>query len=199
MSNTKIVTRKRPFLLLLLILFACISIIILGFFEVQILGFPLDNLLIPLFWFGFIPAVITAIFIVPILIPGWRKLMQSNRDIRMLTALLSSLAAFITIYAMITWLMASIIKVFGDPNLFIHTGMPSPNDGAIMQELWWRQLFPLRSCFTADPTICNMADERIANAGSVNPIGSSLQTLGISALLMLPTSVILIYFSRARN
>ena len=98
MSNTKIVTRKRPFLLLLLILFACISIIILGFFEVQILGFPLDNLLIPLFWFGFIPAVITAIFIVPILIPGWRKLMQSNRDIRMLTALLSSLAAFITIY-----------------------------------------------------------------------------------------------------
>jgi hypothetical protein len=121
--------------------------------------------------------------------------MQSHTGIRLFTVLSFGLIATLIGYSVINGISAAAITLFGDPNLGMefHTSGMTP-DG-VTEEIWWRLMVPLRPCYASQQEICNIADERINNAGK-STIGQSLSLMLASIFLTLPSSIVLLLLSR---
>jgi len=197
MSNLKNKSSKKGCFGVLLLLLAGGGILLIIF---SVLDYPIDNFIIPLSLCGLVPGVVTIVFSAPLLIPDWRRGMQTNPYIRMITVSIVSLAAFLILYVALTWLLASSIQVFGDPNVGIaHNFGPSTSDEELFHEIWKRQVFPLQSCYSSQPDICHMADERIQNVEANPLIYNSLFIMGLSFLYALLITFILLFFSRPKK
>ena len=140
--------------------------------------------------------LILIVYSFPVLVPGWRRKMKTKTAVRRATIAIWGLLSLLTWYGLLTGLVALMVSLFGNPDTFAtHMGFVE-YDVAVDYELWLRQAFPFRPCYTTLQEICDIADERMQAVAATVSIGTSLFFLGISFVLTLPSTVVLLYFSR---
>jgi hypothetical protein len=147
---------------------------------------------------GVISAFLIVLCCIPLLIPGMHSGMQSNTGIRVFTVLSSGLIATLICYSVINGISAASINIFGDPNLGMEFYTAGMTPEGVVNEIWWRLMIPSRPCYASQQEICDIADQRIKNAGN-SSITNSLSLLGLSILLTLPSSIVLLFLSRPKK
>ena len=124
--------------------------------------------------------------------------MQTNSGIRIFTVLSFGLIATLIGYSLINGMAAAFTTLVGDPNYGMEFNTGGMHLDGVSEEIWWRYMIPWRPCYSSHQEICDIADERINNAGK-SSVTNSLSLLGFSILLTLPSSIVLLFLSRPKK